>query len=47
MMVALGSMKGFTSTRRYVTDEMIMLEWDADTEDLIMVSDGWLTVVKE
>ncbi len=42
-----GSMKGFTPTRRYVTDDMIMLEWDADTEDLIMISDGWLKVVIE
>jgi len=40
-------MKGFTPTRRYVTDDMIMLEWDADTEDLIMISDGWLKVVIE
>jgi hypothetical protein len=42
-----GSMKGFTPTRRYVTDDMIMLEWDADAEDLIMISDGWLKVVIE
>ena len=42
-----GSMRGFTPTRRYVTDDMIMLEWDAEAEDLIMISDGWLTVPRE
>lgn len=42
-----GAMRGFTPTRRYAVDEMIVLEWDADAEDLIMLSDGWLTIPHE
>lgn len=42
-----GAMRGFTPTRRYAVDEMIVLEWDGDAEDLIMISDGWLTIPHE
>ncbi len=42
-----GAMRGFTPDRRYAVDEMIVLEWDGDAEDLIMISDGWLTIPHE
>jgi hypothetical protein len=42
-----GAMRGFTPTRRYAVDEMIVLRWDADEEDLVMISDGWLPIVHE
>jgi hypothetical protein len=42
-----GAMRGFTSTRRYAVDEMIVLRWDAEAEDLIMISDGWLSIPHE
>lgn len=42
-----GAMRGFTSDRRYAVDEMIVLRWDAEAEDLIMISDGWLPLVHE
>ena len=39
-----GATMGFTAQRRYVSSNMIVLEWSAADEDLIMVSDGWLAV---
>ena len=42
-----GAMRGFTPDRRYAVDEMIVLRWDAEAEDLIMISDGWLPLVHE
>ena len=38
------SERGFTETRRYVSQHNIVLEWRADQEDLVKVSD-WLPVI--
>jgi len=42
-----GDPRGFTADSRVVTNDMIILEWNANQEDLIMVSDGWLPVPHE
>jgi len=42
-----GSQRGFTETRRYVTDEMVVLRWDAAEENLILASDGWVKIAED
>lgn len=42
-----GTQRGFTADRRYVADEMLVLRWNGETEDLELASDGWEPVLKE
>lgn len=40
-----GSQRGFTATRRYVTDDCCILEWKAADENLHLISDIWVPLV--